>query len=75
MSLKSLAGRLSIDPYIAAIVGTVAVASVLPAHGVGAPIAAGATNVAIALLFFLYGARLSPQAALAGAETLAPPIW
>jgi solute carrier family 10 (sodium/bile acid cotransporter), member 7 len=68
MSLKSLAGRLSIDPYIAAIVGTVAVASVLPAHGVGAPIAAGATNVAIALLFFLYGARLSPQAALAGAK-------
>ncbi len=63
MNLKAL----PIDPYIAAIVGMVCLASVLPAHGSGAVAAGYATDAAIALLFFLHGARLSPQAALAGA--------
>jgi sodium/bile acid cotransporter 7 len=36
----------------------------------GGVIAGYAVTVAIALLFFLYGARLSPQAALAGARNL-----
>ena len=63
-----MACRLPIDPYIAAIVATVGVASVLPAQGVVAVNLGGLTYVAIALLFFLHGARLAPRAALAGAS-------
>ena len=61
MSPKALLSRLPVDPYIVAIVGTVCLASVLPAYGSGAIIARYATYAAIALLFFLHGARLSPQ--------------
>jgi sodium/bile acid cotransporter 7 len=55
-----------IDPYIVAILCTVALATVLPARGLAAPVFGDATTVAIGLLFFLYGIRLSPQDALAG---------
>jgi sodium/bile acid cotransporter 7 len=68
MNPQALLSRLPVDPYIAAIVGMVGLASVVPAHGSGAVVAGYATNAAIALLFFLHGARLSPQAALAGAS-------
>ena len=68
MTLRRLLAQFNIDPYIVAILATVGVASAIPAHGVGATAADAATNVAIALLFFLHGARLSPQAALAGAR-------
>ncbi len=63
-----MAGRLrfSIDPYILMMVGTVAIASVLPAVGLGAVIANWAATLAIGILFFMYGAKLSPQAALTG---------
>ena len=64
---KSWLSRLPIDPYIAAIAGMVGLASLLPVHGAGTTIANHATQAAIALLFFLHGAKLSPQAALAGA--------
>src|SRR5580658_6413874 len=67
MSPKALLARLPVDPYIAAIAGMVCLATALPAHDSGAVVAGYATNIAIALLFFLHGARLSPQAALAGA--------
>jgi sodium/bile acid cotransporter 7 len=67
MSPRALLSRLPIDPYVAAIVGMVGLATALPAHDGGAIVARYATNAAIALLFFLHGARLSPQAALAGA--------
>jgi solute carrier family 10 (sodium/bile acid cotransporter), member 7 len=68
MPSKTLLSRLPIDPYIAAIVGMVCLASVLPAHGIGAVVAGHVTTLAIALLFFLHGARLAPSAALAGAR-------
>jgi sodium/bile acid cotransporter 7 len=67
MNPKTLLSRLPIDPYIAAIVSMVCLASVLPVHGSGAVIGGYVTDAAIALLFFLHGARLSPKAALAGA--------
>lgn len=54
------------DPYVALMLLTVALAAVLPARGVGAGIAGAAADAGIAVLFFLYGARLSPQAALGG---------
>jgi sodium/bile acid cotransporter 7 len=67
MSPKALLSRLPIDPYIAAIVGMVGLASLVPVHDTGAVIAGHLTTAAIALLFFLHGARLAPSAALAGA--------
>lgn len=68
MSPKALLSRLPVDPYIAAIVGMVCLASVMPVHDRGAVIAGHVTVGAIALLFFLHGARLAPRAALAGAR-------
>ncbi len=61
-------GRLRslIDPYILLMLSTVAIASILPASGRGAVAANGAAGLAITFLFFLYGARLSPQAAING---------
>ncbi len=45
---------------------TLGVAALLPAHGKAADIVSAAAKAAIALLFFLYGARLSPQQAWRG---------
>lgn len=58
--------RLPVDPYIAALLATVALAALLPATGTAAHTAGRATNGAVALLFFLYGARLSTGEALTG---------
>ena len=58
--------RSPVDPYILMMVATVAIASVLPASGFGAVVANWAATVAIGILFFMYGAKLSPQAALTG---------
>ncbi|MFD7943926.1 bile acid:sodium symporter, partial [Streptomyces sp. NPDC059744] len=57
---------LPIDPYILALIGTVAVAALLPASGGAADVAGGASTGAVGLLFFLYGARLSTAEALDG---------
>ncbi len=59
-----LIGRL--DGYLLAILATVAVASLLPARNGFAPLFSNLAQAAIAFLFFLYGARLSTKAALAG---------
>jgi sodium/bile acid cotransporter 7 len=64
--MRALLSRLSIDPYILAIIGMVALASVIPVHGSGTAIAQDATVAAIALMFFLQGTRLAPQTVLAG---------
>jgi sodium/bile acid cotransporter 7 len=58
--------RLRIDPYIVALLLTVAVASLLPARGATATGFGHATTFAIGLLFFLYGARLSTREAVDG---------
>lgn len=55
-----------LDPLIVLIVTAVLIAVVLPARGQFAEVFAALTNIAIALLFFLYGARLSTREALAG---------
>lgn len=64
--LRLLSSRL--DPFLVAILLTVGLASLLPARGAAATAADGLTDAAVALLFFLHGARLSPAAALAGAR-------
>ncbi|MFD8826587.1 bile acid:sodium symporter family protein [Streptomyces sp. NPDC059605] len=57
---------LPIDPYVLALIGTVALAAILPASGTVAQVAKGASTGAVALLFFLYGARLSTAETLEG---------
>jgi solute carrier family 10 (sodium/bile acid cotransporter), member 7 len=64
--VSKLLTRLHLDPFILSILGAVAIASLLPVRGVGAVAAGDGTKVAIGLLFFLYGARLSPAQAWAG---------
>lgn len=58
--------KLRIDGFILAILATVALASILPASAAAAPTLDWLVTAAIALLFFLYGARMHPQEALAG---------
>lgn len=58
--------RLRPDTFTLLLIATVALASLLPAHGAFAAGFDGATKIAIALLFFFHGARLSSQAVLAG---------
>jgi solute carrier family 10 (sodium/bile acid cotransporter), member 7 len=55
-----------IDRFLAAILLTVALSCVMPARGEAAVAVGWLTDAAIALLFFMHGARLSPQAALLG---------
>jgi len=66
--VTSLLARLRIDTFILLLVGTVLLASVLPARGIGAAVASGAADAGIVLLFFLHGARLSRQAVVDGAR-------
>src|SRR6202451_2151376 len=54
------------DRFTVALVATVVVASVLPCQGAAAHVFAIITNIAIALLFFLHGAKLSREAVVAG---------
>lgn len=54
------------DPFTLALLATVALASLLPPRGAAAAGFDRATDAAIALLFFLHGARLARAAILAG---------
>ena len=54
------------DNFTLALLGTVTLASVLPASGVVAQALEGITVAAVALLFFLHGAKLSRDAVVAG---------
>ncbi|WP_343613879.1 bile acid:sodium symporter family protein [Novosphingobium sp.] len=57
----------ALDPYILALLATVALASLLPARGAAATGFEWAANAGIVLLFFLHGAKLSREAIVAGA--------
>jgi sodium/bile acid cotransporter 7 len=54
------------DRFTCYLVITVILASLFPAHGRGLPIANDLTNIAVGLLFFLHGARLSRDAIVKG---------
>ncbi len=56
------------DPLIVLIITAVIVAILAPARGSFADAFSLAANIAVALLFFLYGARLSTQEALRGLQ-------
>ncbi|EQB19409.1 bile acid:sodium symporter family protein [Novosphingobium lindaniclasticum] len=66
--MNRLLSRLNIDPYLLMLLSTVGIASIVPARGIWAGIAGGVADAAIALLFFLHGAKLSREAILDGAR-------
>lgn len=55
-----------IDPFLVMLTAVVVAASLLPVRGAAADVVDGIATVAIALLFFLHGARLSRQAIVQG---------
>ena len=57
---------LPVDPFLLWLVSVVGVASLLPARGSVAPWFEGLADIAIALLFFLHGAKLSRAAIWSG---------
>lgn len=59
--------RLIFDNFTLILIAVVAAATFLPAHGMGAVIFEWITRFAIALLFFMHGAKLSREAIVAGA--------
>ncbi|MFF0739995.1 bile acid:sodium symporter family protein [Streptomyces sp. NPDC004111] len=66
MNRLKLPSWLPLDAYILALVGTVALATVLPVSGTPAEVLDKVTVAAIALLFFLYGAKLSTDEIVQG---------
>ncbi|WP_367344899.1 bile acid:sodium symporter family protein [Stenotrophomonas bentonitica] len=58
--------RLRPDNFTLALLGTVLLASFLPMHGPAAMVLDDVTDVAIAALFFLHGARLPRESIVAG---------
>jgi len=58
--------RIPVDTFLLLLIAVVALASLAPAHGAGADVLSVVTRIAIALLFALYGARLSPEQAWHG---------
>lgn len=58
--------RIPIDRFLLAILAAAVLATLLPATGIWETVLDWATTAAIALLFFLYGARLSPSETLTG---------
>src|SRR5690625_2278481 len=59
--------RLVFDNFTLILIAVVLAATIMPAHGKGAIFFEWATTLAIGLLFFLHGAKLSRQAIVAGA--------
>ena len=58
-----------LDPFTLTTVVTVLLASFFPARGGFVPFFEGLTTAAIALLFFMHGAKLSREAIIAGEAT------
>ncbi|MFT3922076.1 MAG: bile acid:sodium symporter family protein [Myxococcales bacterium] len=65
-----MSAKLRIDPYLLALFGCVLLASLVPARGRVGTALDYVTDGVIALLFFLYGTRLSPREAWEGARHL-----
>lgn len=66
MSLAKRLKRFGLDYYLFLLVGTVVLATFWPASGIGAEIVDQVAYFAVALLFFLYGAKLNTSAIVAG---------
>lgn len=66
MSIGQKLKRLGLDFYLALLIGTVAMATLLPARGTTAGGVDVISSSAVALLFFLYGVKLNTGAIVAG---------
>ena len=66
MEPMELLRRLRIEPFILAILAAVVIAAFLPVSGGAATTLGWVTTIGIAVLFFLYGARLEPRELRAG---------
>lgn len=64
--LASALNALRLDLFTALILVTLAIAVLFPVRGQAAALLSPLTNIAIGVLFFLHGARLSRQAIIAG---------
>jgi len=64
--MRRALSRIPVDTFLVLLVGVVVLAALLPARGAAADVLSVATKAAVALLFALYGARLSPQQAWHG---------
>jgi sodium/bile acid cotransporter 7 len=65
--MRALLSKLFLDAFTVALLATVALATVLPCRGEAAAAVNVVTNIAVGLLFFLHGAKLSREAVVAGA--------
>jgi sodium/bile acid cotransporter 7 len=65
-AIRRFIARLPIDPYLLMLLATVGLAFAVPARGGAKSVADIGVYAAVAGLFFLYGARLSPAAVWAG---------
>jgi len=66
MSVLAWLKRIGFDVYILMLLGTVVLATILPAQGAAASVLSVVTYFAVALLFFLYGVKLNTGAIVAG---------
>ena len=66
MSPAALVARLRLDPFTMALLTVVATASLFPVRGFSADALGVVTDIAIGVMFFLYGARLPREAVVAG---------
>ncbi len=64
-----------LDPFTLTLVCTVLLASFIPARGSFVPFFEWLTNAAIALLFFMHGAKLSREAIIAGGSHWRLHLW
>ncbi len=64
-----------LDPFTLTLVFTVLLASFFPARGGFVPFFEGLTTAAIALLFFMHGAKLSREAIIAGGSHWRLHLW
>ena len=64
-----------LDPFTLTLVCTVLLASFFPARGGFVPFFEGLTTAAIALLFFMHGAKLSREAIIAGGSHWRLHLW
>ncbi|MGJ9417442.1 bile acid:sodium symporter family protein [Massilia sp. CMS3.1] len=65
-SFATLPSRLALDAFTIGLMVMVLLATLLPARGQGAIVLGHITTIAIGLLFFLHGAKLSREALVAG---------
>lgn len=68
-------GFLRLDPMMVKLIITVLLATFLPARGGFVPVVEGLTTAAIALLFFMHGAKLSREKIIAGSSHWRLHLW